>query len=44
MVIECAIDSNSDFIISYNKHLLDIKEYHDIKIITPEEFLRILLP
>lgn len=40
-IIECAVDSNSDFIISYNKHLLEIGEYKEIKIITPEDFLKL---
>lgn len=42
IIIECAIDSKSHYIISYNKHLLEIKEYQDIKIMTPEELLMIL--
>lgn len=42
MIIECAADSNSDFIISYNKHLLEIEEYEGIKVLTPEEFLEML--
>src|SRR3989344_1653972 len=40
-VIECAIESSSDYIITYDKHLLRIKEYKGIKIITPEEFNKI---
>src|SRR3989344_242897 len=38
-IIECAIESNADYIISYDKHLLKLKEYENIKIITPEEAL-----
>ena len=42
-IIECAIASNSDYIITYDKkHLLILKEYEGIKIITPEDFLKIL--
>ena len=37
-IIECAIESSSDYIITYDKHLLKLKEYKGIKIITPEEF------
>jgi uncharacterized protein len=40
--IEIAISGNADYIISQDKHLLEIKEYKEIKIITPEEFLKIL--
>jgi len=36
-VIECAIESKSEFILSYDKHLLKIREYQGIKIIKPEE-------
>ena len=38
-IIECAIESNADYIISYDKHLLKLREYENIKIITPEEAL-----
>lgn len=42
-IVECAIASNSKYIITYDKkHLLKLKEYKGIKIITPEEMLRIL--
>jgi predicted nucleic acid-binding protein len=40
-ILECAIESNSEYIISYYKHLLNLKEYQSIKILTPEEFLSI---
>lgn len=40
--IEAAVEGKAQFIISYNKHLLKIKEYQEIKIILPEEFLRII--
>lgn len=37
-ILECAIESNSDFILSYDKHLLNVKQFQQIKIIIPEEF------
>jgi putative PIN family toxin of toxin-antitoxin system len=37
-VIECAIESESKFIITYDKDLLNLKEFEDIKIIKPGEF------
>lgn len=40
-VIECAIESSSDYIITYDGHLLKLKEYKGIKIIKPEEFNKI---
>lgn len=41
-VIECAVESEAGYIISYDKHLLKLKEYHDIKIIIPEEALELI--
>ncbi len=38
-VIECALESNSEYVLSYDKHLLNLKEFRGIKIITPEKFL-----
>jgi len=42
-IIECALASNSDYLITYDRHLLKIKEYKSIKIITPEEMLKLKL-
>ena len=42
MIVECAAQSLADYIITYDKHLLKIKKYKDIKIITPEEALKII--
>ena len=36
--IECAIDSNSIYIVSGDDDLLSIKNYHNIEIITAKEF------
>ncbi len=36
-IIECALESNSKYIITYDKHLLNIKEFNGIQIIKPEE-------
>ena len=38
-VIECAIESSSDYIVTYYRHLLKLKEYEGIKIVKPEEIL-----
>ena len=38
-IVECAIESNAEYILSYDKHLLKLKEYRGIKIIRPEEAL-----
>ena len=36
-IVECALASGSKFIISYDNHLLKLKEYKGIKMIRPEE-------
>lgn len=41
-VLECAKDGKADFVISNDKHLLMVKEFEGIKIVTPKEFLGIL--
>lgn len=40
-IIECAVESNSEFIITYDKHLLRIKEYGGIKIVKPEKITKL---
>ena len=40
--IETAVAGNADYIISQDNHLLKLKEFRRIKIITPEEFLKLL--
>jgi putative PIN family toxin of toxin-antitoxin system len=37
--IECAVELNSKIIISGDKHLLKIKKYIDIRILSPREFI-----
>jgi len=38
-IIEAAVESGARFIVSGDKHLLDIKTYHDIKMMSPSAFL-----
>ena len=40
--LEAAVAGNAELIISQDKHLLNQKEYQNIKIIKPEEALRII--
>ncbi len=37
VIVECALESNSKYIITYDKHLLNLKEHQGIRIIRPEE-------
>lgn len=41
-IIECAVAANANYIITYDPHLLNLKEFRGIKIVKPEEFLKIL--
>jgi len=38
-IIGCALEAKASFIISGDKHLLEIKRYKGIKIVAPKEFL-----
>ena len=42
IVLECAKEGKLKYIITNDEHLLKLKEFEGIKIVTPEEFLRIL--
>jgi len=41
-IVECGFEGKVDYIISQDNHLLKKKEFKGIKIISPEEFLKIL--
>ncbi len=41
-IIECAVASQAEFILTYDKHLLKLKEYGGVKILTPENMRRLL--
>lgn len=38
IILECALESGADYIISGDTHLLDLKEYKDIRIVNATEF------
>lgn len=38
-ILECAVAASVDFIISGDNHLLNLKNFRDIEIVTPEDFL-----
>lgn len=40
-VLECAVSCNADYIISGDQHLLKLKEFNGIKILTAKEFLNL---
>jgi putative PIN family toxin of toxin-antitoxin system len=37
--LECAIDGNADYVISGDRHILDLGKYNNIQIVKPKEFL-----
>ncbi len=43
IILECAVEGKADFIVSQDSHLLKLKEFQGIKIMTPDEFLEVLL-
>ncbi len=36
-IIECAIEANAEYILSYDNHFLRLKEFQGIKMVRPEE-------
>ena len=41
-ILECAVDGEADYIVSGDKHLLDLREYKGIKILKAKTFLSIV--
>ena len=39
-IIECALSGQAHFIVSGDHHLLDLRQYKDIKIVNPRQFLK----
>jgi len=39
-ILECAVEAEADFIISGDNHLLELKQYKNIRIITPSDYLK----
>ncbi len=39
IILETAVENNADFIISGDDHLLNLKKYNNVKIVTAAEFL-----
>jgi putative PIN family toxin of toxin-antitoxin system len=40
--LECAVDGGADYLVSGDEHLLEIKEYRGIEVLTAREFVEIL--
>ena len=42
-ILACAIEAEADYIISGDKHLLNLRQYKGIAVITVNEFLKIII-
>ena len=42
LVLACAVEGGADYLVSGNKHLLNLKQHRGVKIVTPAQFLEIL--
>lgn len=42
IILEVALDGKVNYIISYNRHVLNLREFRGIKIMPPGEFLEII--
>ena len=40
-VLECAVAAEADFIVSGDKHLLHLEQFHNIPILSPQQFLHL---
>jgi putative PIN family toxin of toxin-antitoxin system len=43
-ILECAVEGKVEYLVSGNKHLLKLKEFQGIKILTAKQMLEILEP
>lgn len=41
-VLECAIEAKADFIVSGDRHLIELKEFENIPILRPADYLKII--
>lgn len=42
-ILECAVEANVDYIVTGDKHLLNLKKFRHIAIVAPAKFLKIVL-
>jgi len=40
-ILECAVEAKADYIVTYDQHLLKLKEFEGIRIISPKVFLEL---
>jgi putative PIN family toxin of toxin-antitoxin system len=42
-ILECALEAEADFVISGDRHLLSLKSYQAISVLTPRQFLEVCM-
>lgn len=42
IVLACAVEGGADYLVSGDLHFLNLKEYRNVKMVTPAQFLEIL--
>ena len=42
VIVACAVEGKADYLVSGNKHLLELREYRQIHFVTPSHFLTLL--
>jgi uncharacterized protein len=42
MVLECAVTADAEYVVSGDTHLLRLKEFESIRILTPAQFLKVV--
>jgi predicted nucleic acid-binding protein len=42
LFLACALEGHADYVVSGDAHLLEIKYYHGVQIVTPRQFLGLL--
>ena len=42
-IIEAAVEGKAEYIITQDNHLLKLKEFKGIKIVTPKDFLELIM-
>ena len=41
-IIECAVEGSANYIVSGDTHLLNLKQYQNVRVVSPDEYLVIL--
>jgi putative PIN family toxin of toxin-antitoxin system len=42
MILECAVEANADYVVSGDNHLLELKRFEGIPILSPAQFIEVL--